>query len=57
MSFHASATKIELDDGHILKVTLLDADGEEQDVEVDLDLHIGNDNGSLLSPVLEVFEI
>ncbi|KAJ5182481.1 hypothetical protein N7492_000097 [Penicillium capsulatum] len=46
MSFHSSATSIELDDGHILKVTLLDGEGEEQEVEVDLNNHIGNDNGS-----------
>lgn len=48
MSFHASAISIELDDGHILKVTLLDGDGEEHEVEVDLNNHIGNDNGQFL---------
>lgn len=48
MSFHASATSIELDDDHILKVTLLDGDGDEHEVEVDLNNHIGNDNGKFL---------
>lgn len=47
MSFHASATNIELDDGHILKVTLYDGDGEERESEIDLNQFIGNDNGAL----------
>ncbi|KAJ5381938.1 uncharacterized protein N7496_004366 [Penicillium cataractarum] len=46
MSFHASATNIELEDGHILKATLLNSEGEEVDSELDLNEIIGNNNGS-----------
>ncbi|KAJ5181253.1 Cyanovirin-N [Penicillium cf. griseofulvum] len=45
MSFHASASNIELEDGHILKATLRTEDGEEQESTIDLNDHIGNDNG------------
>ncbi|CEJ59960.1 hypothetical protein PMG11_08558 [Penicillium brasilianum] len=46
MSFHASATKIELEDGHILKATLRNSEGEEVDSELDLNKIIGNNDGS-----------
>ncbi|KXG49564.1 Cyanovirin-N [Penicillium griseofulvum] len=45
MSFHASASNIELEDGHILKATLRTEDGDEQESTIDLNDHIGNDNG------------
>ncbi|OOQ89022.1 Cyanovirin-N like protein [Penicillium brasilianum] len=46
MSFHASATNIELEDGHILKATLRNSEGEEVDSELDLNKIIGNNDGS-----------
>jgi hypothetical protein len=48
MSFHYSAEDIRVDDGHILRARLQRGDGEWQDAEIDLNNHIGNDNG--LSP-------
>ncbi|OQD88198.1 hypothetical protein PENANT_c004G04124 [Penicillium antarcticum] len=45
MSFHESATDIELEDGHILKATLRNEDGDEQESTLDLNGIIGNDNG------------
>ncbi|KAJ5958109.1 Cyanovirin-N [Penicillium vulpinum] len=45
MSFHASASHIELEDGHILKALLRNEDGDEQESTLDLNEHIGNDNG------------
>ena len=51
MSFHASATNIELEDGHILKATLLNSEGEEVDSELDLNEIIGNNNGIPHFPV------
>ncbi|KAJ5165568.1 Cyanovirin-N, partial [Penicillium coprophilum] len=45
MSFHASASNIELEDGHILKAVLRNEDGDEEESTLDLNDHIGNDNG------------
>ncbi|KAJ5517758.1 Cyanovirin-N [Penicillium expansum] len=45
MSFHESASHIELEDGHILKAVLRNEDGDEQESSIDLNDHIGNDNG------------
>ena len=45
MSFHASASKIELEDDHILKATLRNEDGDEDDSTLDLNEIIGNDDG------------
>lgn len=45
MSFHQSAASYELEDGHILKAVLHDAEGEEQDAELDLNAYIGNNDG------------
>ncbi|KAL1608673.1 hypothetical protein SLS59_001863 [Nothophoma quercina] len=45
MSFHYSAQDIRVDDGHILRARLQRADGEYNDSEIDLNNHIGNDNG------------
>lgn len=47
MSFHLSAASYELEDGHILKAVLRDADGEEQEAELDLNAYIGNNDGLL----------
>ncbi|KAK7186420.1 hypothetical protein DPSP01_013101 [Paraphaeosphaeria sporulosa] len=48
MTFHYSAEEgsIRVDDNHILRARLQRADGEWQDAEIDLNNHIGNDNGS-----------
>ncbi|CAG8049472.1 unnamed protein product [Penicillium salamii] len=45
MSFHESSTNIELDDDHILKATLRDENGDEQDSELNLNDIIGNNDG------------
>lgn len=45
MSFHINAEDITIEDGHILKAKLPDGEGEMNDAEIDLDEHIGNDNG------------
>ncbi|OAL51445.1 Cyanovirin-N [Pyrenochaeta sp. DS3sAY3a] len=46
MTFHHSAEDIRIDDGHILRARLQRADGEWNDSEIDLNNHIGNDNGN-----------
>ncbi|KAJ4295453.1 hypothetical protein N0V90_007465 [Kalmusia sp. IMI 367209] len=46
MTFHFSAEEIRVEDNHILKARLQRADGEWQDAEIDLNNHIGNENGS-----------
>ncbi|EPS34930.1 hypothetical protein POX_a00102 [Penicillium oxalicum] len=46
MSFHASATSIHLEDGHILKATLLNGEGDEVEATLDLNDIIGNNNGT-----------
>lgn len=46
MTFHHSAEDIRIDDGHILRARLQRADGEWNDSEIDLNNHIGNDNGT-----------
>ncbi|OGE57209.1 hypothetical protein PENARI_c002G06123 [Penicillium arizonense] len=45
MSFHESATHIELEDGHILKAVLRNEDGDEQESTLDLNTIIGNNDG------------
>lgn len=52
MSFHYTAEEgsIRVEDNHILKARLQRADGEWQDAEIDLNNHIGNDNGTYLLP-------
>lgn len=45
MSFHESAASYELEDGHILKAVLVDADGNEQTSKLDLNTVLRNDNG------------
>jgi hypothetical protein len=48
MSFHASAQNIRVDDGHMLRATLFNADGEPVEAEFDLNSVIGNDNGTFV---------
>lgn len=45
MTFHHSAEDIRVDDGHILRARLQNGEGEYIDAEIDLNNHIGNDNG------------
>ncbi|KAF1915655.1 CVNH domain-containing protein [Ampelomyces quisqualis] len=45
MGFHYSAEDIRIDDDHMLRARLQRADGEWNDAEIDLNNHIGNDNG------------
>ncbi|KAH7138491.1 Cyanovirin-N [Dendryphion nanum] len=45
MTFHYSAEDIRVDDGHILRARLQNGEGEWVDAEIDLNAHIGNDNG------------
>lgn len=54
MSFHESASHIELVDGHILRALLRTENGDEEESTIDLDHHIGNDNGMLLCLCLAV---
>ncbi|KAJ2975660.1 hypothetical protein NQ176_g5399 [Zarea fungicola] len=44
MSFHEGASNIRVDDGHILRATLRNNNGEEVEAELDLDQVIGNNN-------------
>lgn len=46
MSFALSADNVRIDDGHILRATLRNGNGDNVDAEIDLDQFIGNDNGS-----------
>lgn len=50
MGFHYSAEDIRIDDGHLLRARLQRADGEWNDAEIDLNNHIGNDNGNAHNP-------
>jgi hypothetical protein len=49
MSFHASAYDIRVDDGHILRATLLNGEGEAVEAEFDLNTAIGNNDGTKIS--------
>ncbi|KAJ5104391.1 hypothetical protein NUU61_001738 [Penicillium alfredii] len=46
MSFHASATSIELEDDYVLKAVLRDEDGDEQESTLDLNDILGNNDGN-----------
>ena len=48
MSFHASAQDIRVEDGHMLRATLFNANGEPVEAEFDLNSVIGNDNGNFV---------
>ncbi|KAJ5765156.1 hypothetical protein N7520_004715 [Penicillium odoratum] len=45
MSFHESASSIELEDDHILKATLRNENGDQEEVTLDLNGMIGNNDG------------
>ncbi|KAI9931479.1 hypothetical protein ASPWEDRAFT_37718 [Aspergillus wentii DTO 134E9] len=48
MSFHLTAEDIEIRDNHILVARLQNEEGEFVDADIDLDEHIGNDEGSFV---------
>lgn len=50
MSFTESAENVRVDDGHILRASLRNGNGDNVDAEIDLDQFIGNDNGSYDKP-------
>ncbi|UNI24681.1 hypothetical protein JDV02_010411 [Purpureocillium takamizusanense] len=45
MSFRQSASNIRVDDGHILRASIKNDDGDWVDSEIDLNTFIGNNNG------------
>jgi hypothetical protein len=45
MTFHYSAEDIRVDDGHMLRARLQNGNGDWVDSEIDLNEHLGNDNG------------
>lgn len=45
MSFHLSAEDIRIDDNHILRARLQTESGDWNDAEIDLDQHLGNQDG------------
>ncbi|CBY00831.1 hypothetical protein IAQ61_011742 [Plenodomus lingam] len=48
MTFQHSAEDIRIDDGHILRARLRNAEGELNDSEIDLNNHIGNVDGNFV---------
>lgn len=47
MSFHLSAEDIRIEDNHILKARLRNENGDWQDAELDLNNHLGNQDGMI----------
>ncbi|KKY22195.1 putative cyanovirin-n family protein [Diplodia seriata] len=47
MSFHLSAEDIRIDDNHILRARLRTEGGEWRDAEIDLNHHLGNQDGMI----------
>ncbi len=45
MSFHSSSSNIRVDDGHILRASVRNNNGEQVDSELDLNNYLGNNNG------------
>lgn len=45
MSFNTSSSNIRVDDGHILRATLRNGNGDEVESELDLNSCLGNNNG------------
>lgn len=52
MSFHLTAEDIVIEDGHILKANLRNEDDELVESVLDLNEHIGNDNGMYFQSTL-----
>jgi hypothetical protein len=57
MSFHYSAEEIRIDDGHILRARLQRGDGEWNDSEIDLNNHIGVDNGTIYIARIKILNV
>lgn len=49
MSFHLSAEDIRIEDNHILKARLRNENGDWVDAEIDLNQHLGNQDGEFTS--------
>lgn len=49
MSFHLSAEDIRVEDNHILKARLRNENGDWVDAEIDLNQHLGNQDGEFTS--------
>ncbi|KAF2641554.1 Cyanovirin-N [Massarina eburnea CBS 473.64] len=47
MSFHLSAEDIRVDDNHVLRARLRNVNGDFQDAEIDLNNHLGNNEGQI----------
>ncbi|ESZ96272.1 hypothetical protein SBOR_3327 [Sclerotinia borealis F-4128] len=47
MSFHLSAEEIRIDDNHILRARLRNENGDWEDAEIDLNQHLGNQEGMI----------
>ncbi|EKG18721.1 Cyanovirin-N [Macrophomina phaseolina MS6] len=47
MSFHLSAEDIRIEDNHILKARLRTESGDWNDAEIDLNNHLGNQDGMI----------
>ncbi|TQV90940.1 Cyanovirin-N [Cordyceps javanica] len=45
MSFHTSSSNIRVDDGHILRASVRNGNGEDVESELDLNTCLGNSNG------------
>lgn len=50
MSFHLTAEEIRVEDNHVLFAYLRNDDGELVESRIDLNEHLGNDNGMFLLP-------
>jgi hypothetical protein len=48
MPFIQTAQNVRVDEGHILRASLQKGDGNWVDAEIDLNNHVGNNNGMLL---------
>jgi len=48
MTFQHSAENIRVDDGHILRASLRNGNGDLQDAEIDLNNHIGCVDGRII---------
>jgi hypothetical protein len=46
MSFTESAENVRVDEGHILRASLRNGEGNNVDAEIDLDQFLGNHSGS-----------
>lgn len=52
MSFHLTADDVRIEEGHFLRAMLRNDAGEMCFSEVDLDVHIGNDDGMCSTVIL-----